>query len=154
MTSNQHTNWSNLEHRNEECIILLGRIYIYKVCPFGASFSAHWWGRLGGFFLRMMHRTAYLAHSGRLYVDDFYSQILPITVQQHCGSLCWPWLPVTIGGISDHNMGIFTNGRGLTWGKQGDKPAMTVNGKRIPPIIRIVIWKMDSYCFNHISILS
>ena len=25
-----------------------GKIFVYRVCPFGASFSAHWWGRLGG----------------------------------------------------------------------------------------------------------
>ena len=46
-------------------------------------FSAHWWGRLGGFILRIMHRIAYLAHSGMLYVDDFIftqdSKILPVT---------------------------------------------------------------------------
>lgn len=60
-----------------------GRIFIYKVCPFGASFSAHWWGRLGGFILRLMHRVAYLSHSGMLYVDNFIftqdAQVLPIT---------------------------------------------------------------------------
>ena len=60
-----------------------GKIFVYRVCPFGASFSAHWWGRLGGFILRLMHRMAYLAHAGMLYVDDFIftqdAMILPIT---------------------------------------------------------------------------
>ena len=60
-----------------------GKIFVYRVCPFGASFSAHWWGRLGGCILRLMHRIAYLAHSGMLYVDDFIftqdAQVLPTT---------------------------------------------------------------------------
>ena len=29
-----------------------GRLFFYKVCPFGAVFSASWWGRLAGFLLR------------------------------------------------------------------------------------------------------
>lgn len=58
-------------------------IYFYKVCPFGATFSAHWWSRLGGFLLRLCHRLVYLSHIGLLYVDDFiFSQsdkVLPIS---------------------------------------------------------------------------
>ena len=48
-----------------------GKIYFYKVCPFGATFSAHWWSRLGGFILRMAHRLLFLPHAALLYVDDF-----------------------------------------------------------------------------------
>ena len=33
-----------------------GKIYFYKVCPFGATFSAHWWSRLRGFILGIAHR--------------------------------------------------------------------------------------------------
>lgn len=62
-----------------------GKNFVYKVCPFGACFIAHWWGRLGGFILRIMHKLAYLAHSGMLYVDDFiFTQdykVLPIPSQ-------------------------------------------------------------------------
>lgn len=58
-------------------------LFFYRVCPFGATFSAHWWSRLGGMLLRMCHQLTYLSHSGQLYVDDFiFSQsakILPVT---------------------------------------------------------------------------
>ena len=29
---------------------LQNQLYFYRVCPFGATFSAFWWQRLGGFF--------------------------------------------------------------------------------------------------------
>ena len=60
-----------------------GELYFYRVCPFGATFSAHWWSRLGGFLLRLSHQLIYISHSGQLYVDDFiFSQsakVLPVT---------------------------------------------------------------------------
>ena len=37
------------------------RIFFYRVCPFGASFSAAWWSRVGGFLLRVFHRLIWLA---------------------------------------------------------------------------------------------
>ena len=43
-----------------------GKLYFYKVCPFGATFSAHWWSRLGGFLLRLAHRLLFLPHIGLL----------------------------------------------------------------------------------------
>ena len=59
------------------------RLRFYRVCPFGATFSAHWWSRLGGFLLRLCHRMIYISHIGLLYVDDFiFSQsdkVLPIS---------------------------------------------------------------------------
>ena len=59
------------------------RLHFYRVCPFGATFSAHWWSRLGGFLLRLCHRMLYISHIGLLYVDDFiFSQsdkVLPIS---------------------------------------------------------------------------
>ena len=48
-----------------------GAIYFYKVCPFGASFSAYHWTRLGSFILRWFHHLLWLQHAGLLYVDDF-----------------------------------------------------------------------------------
>ena len=58
-------------------------LHFYRVCPFGAIFSAHWWSRLGGFLLRLCHRMIYISHIGLLYVDDFiFSQsdkVLPIS---------------------------------------------------------------------------
>ena len=49
-----------------------GAIYLYKVCPFGASFSAYHWTRLGSFLLRWFHHLLWLQHAGLLYVDDFF----------------------------------------------------------------------------------
>ena len=60
-----------------------GKLYFYRVCPFGATFSAHWWSRLGGFLLRLSHRLLFLPHIGLLYVDDFIfvqeAKVLPIS---------------------------------------------------------------------------
>ncbi len=59
------------------------RLHFYRACTFGATFSAHWWSRLGGFILRLCHRLLYISHIGLLYVDDFiFSQsdkVLPIS---------------------------------------------------------------------------
>lgn len=51
---------------------LEGRIYFYKVAPFGATFSAYHWTRLGSFILRFLHRLGWWPHAGFLYVDDFF----------------------------------------------------------------------------------
>ena len=48
------------------------RLFFYRVTPFGAVFSAHWWARLGGFLLRIFHRLIWWAHTGLLYVDDYF----------------------------------------------------------------------------------
>ena len=66
-------------------------LYFYKVCPFGATFSAHFWSRLGGFLLRLWHRLVWLPHAGFLYVDDFYmfqcKQLLSVSATLIC-ALC------------------------------------------------------------------
>eukprot|EP00435_Cladocopium_sp_Y103_P046824 s1882_g13.t1 len=46
-------------------------IYFYYVTPFGATFSASWWSRLGGWLLRTFHGLIWFSHCGMLYVDDF-----------------------------------------------------------------------------------
>ena len=46
-------------------------IYFYYVTPFGATFSAAWWSRLGGWMLRLFHHLIWWPHCGFLYVDDF-----------------------------------------------------------------------------------
>ena len=60
-----------------------GRLYFYKVCPFGARFSAWWWARLGSFFTRFFHRLIVIAHALFLFVDDYLLMqrldVLPIT---------------------------------------------------------------------------
>ena len=59
------------------------QLFFYNVCPFGAAFSAHFWSRLGGFFLRLFHSLTWLAHAGFLYVDDLFmfqdEKVLPIS---------------------------------------------------------------------------
>lgn len=65
-----------------------GKIFFYRVCPFGASFSAAWWSRLGAFLLRTFHRLIWLVHVAMLYVDDFFiyqdAQIMPVTASMLC----------------------------------------------------------------------
>ena len=72
----------------EQDIGLLGirqqeRLLFYKVCPFGATLSSHWFARLGGFFTRCLHLLIWLAHVLLLYVDDLLlfqnSQVLPLS---------------------------------------------------------------------------
>ena len=46
-------------------------LYFYSVTPFGASFSAAWWSRLGGWMLRCLHHLIWWSHCGFIYVDDF-----------------------------------------------------------------------------------
>ena len=58
------------KYRGYLCFQFRGRIYYYKVCPFGAVVSAHFWSRLGGVFQRLFHRVCYLPHASFLYVDD------------------------------------------------------------------------------------
>jgi hypothetical protein len=57
-------------YRGYLCFQFRGQIYYYKVCPFGAVVSAHFWSRLGGCFQRLFHRFCYLPHASFLYVDD------------------------------------------------------------------------------------
>ena len=64
------------------------KIYFYRVCPFGASFSAAWWSRLGAFLLRVFHRLIWLIHVALLYVDDFFmfqdAQVMPCSASMLC----------------------------------------------------------------------
>ena len=47
------------------------KIYFYKVAPFGATFSAYHWTRVGSFILRFFHHLLWWIHAGFLYVDDY-----------------------------------------------------------------------------------
>ena len=57
-------------------------LYCYRVCPFGATFSAYWWQRLGGWILRFFHQAVWISHAGWLYVDDYlwlqHRDIIPL----------------------------------------------------------------------------
>ncbi|CAE7294548.1 unnamed protein product, partial [Symbiodinium necroappetens] len=59
------------------------RLFFYKVCPFGATFSSHWFARLGGFFTRCLHLLIWLPHVLLLYVDDLLlyqnAKVLPLS---------------------------------------------------------------------------
>ena len=50
---------------------LNGSLYFYRVCPFGATSSAYWWQRLGGWILRFFHHAVWIPHAGWLYVGDY-----------------------------------------------------------------------------------
>ena len=49
-----------------------GKLYFYRVCPFGAEFSAFWWQRVGGWILRFFHLFLWLSHAAFLYYADDY----------------------------------------------------------------------------------
>ena len=61
---------------------LNGDLYFYRVCPFGATFSAFWWQRLGAWLLRFFHQVVWIPHASWLYVDDYlwlqHRDILPL----------------------------------------------------------------------------
>ena len=71
-------------HPDEQGLVgftLNDRLYFYRVTPFGAVFSAHWWARLGGFLL-------WWAHTGLLCVDDYFftqcHDMMPISATMLC----------------------------------------------------------------------
>ena len=59
------------------------QLYFYRVAPFGAIFSAHWWGRIGAFLVRFFHMVIYIKNALWLDVDDFLlsqrMEVLPLT---------------------------------------------------------------------------
>ena len=64
-----------VEIRPEERGLLLfshlNTLYHYKVCHFGARFSAYWWQRVGAFLMRQIHSLlSFMPHKAWLYVDD------------------------------------------------------------------------------------
>ena len=81
-----------------------GRIFFYRVCPFGASFSAAWWSRLGAFLLRIFHRLIWLSHVAMLYVDDFFifqdAQVLPCTASLLCIFCLLTQVPISWKNVS------------------------------------------------------
>lgn len=75
-------------HRGLLGFTFSSQLFFYNVCPFGAVFSAHFWSRLGGFFLRLFHSLTWLAHVGFLYVDDLFmfqdETVLPLSAAMIC----------------------------------------------------------------------
>ena len=46
------------------------RFFFYKVCPFGATFSSHWFQRVSGFLVRFLHVLIWVRHMLMMYSDD------------------------------------------------------------------------------------
>ena len=87
-----HRDLLDFSHRNG--------IYFYKVAPFGAIFSAHWWGRLGSFWVRFLHQAVFVAHALFLFVDDFMllqqKDVLPLTAAFVCSLMQVFGLPISL----------------------------------------------------------
>ena len=78
-------------HEEEQGLVgftLNQKLFFYRVTPFGAIFSAHWWARLAGFLLRIFHRLIWWAHTGLLYMDDYFftqcSDMMPVSATLVC----------------------------------------------------------------------
>ncbi|CAE7363847.1 spn-E, partial [Symbiodinium necroappetens] len=66
------------------------KFFFYKVCPFGAAFSAFWFALLGAFFVRALRRLIYISHFLALYVDDFLGyQSATVAEMSLCITLCF-----------------------------------------------------------------
>ena len=83
-----------------------GRLFFYRVCPFGAVFSALYWSSLGGCLLRLFHFLTWLSHAGFLYVDDLFmfqdAKVMPLSASMisiMCQLCCIPvsWKKCEIG---------------------------------------------------------
>lgn len=74
---------------------MANQLYFYNVTPFGATFSAAWWARLGGWTLRAMHLLVWFSHAGFLYVDDFFS-----TKIDDANLCCFAFLVLPVVGYS------------------------------------------------------
>ena len=46
------------------------RFFFYKVCPFGATFSSHWFQRVSGFLVRFLHVLIWVRRMLMMYSDD------------------------------------------------------------------------------------
>ena len=66
-------------HPSEHGLLLFrvaNTLYHYRVCHFGARFSAYWWQRTGAFLLRLLHGILALhPHRAWLFVDDLLAAL-------------------------------------------------------------------------------
>ena len=71
-------------------------LYFYRVAPFGAVFSAHWWGRISSFWVRLLHQAIFALF---LFVDDFLllqrKDVLPLTAAFTCALMQAFLLPIS-----------------------------------------------------------
>ena len=93
-----HRGLLGISHRNA--------IYFYKVAPFGAIFSAHWWGRLGSFWVRFLHQAIFVAHALFLFVEDFMliqrKDVLPLAAAFVCSLMQVFGLPISWRKVDLH----------------------------------------------------
>ena len=58
-------------------------LYHYRVCHFGARFSAYWWQRTGAFLLRLLHGVlSSHPHRAWLFVDDLLAALRRLDARQ------------------------------------------------------------------------
>ena len=69
------------------------RLFFCKVCLLGATFSSHWFSRLGGFFTRCLHLLIWISHILMLYVDDLLlwqnARVLPLSASLVLAFCSW-----------------------------------------------------------------
>lgn len=59
------------EERNFASFVWDNKVYRYRTCSFGATYSSLWWARVGSLLLRLIHILLFGYHVALLYVDDF-----------------------------------------------------------------------------------
>ena len=66
-------------HPSEHGLLLFrfaNALYHYRVCHFGARFSAYWWQRTGAFLLRLLHGVlSSHPHTAWLFADDLLAAL-------------------------------------------------------------------------------
>jgi hypothetical protein len=74
------------------------RLWRYKTCHFGGTWSAWWWSRIGSALLRLIHAVlGDTYHYAFLYVDDFLI-LVPENVAEECASLVQMMLQAVASG--------------------------------------------------------
>ena len=123
------------------------RLLFYQVAPFGAVISSHWFARVGGFFVRVLHQLLFLANVLMLYSDDLLlwqnRKVLPLGASVVlCFFVCfgipisWPKLQM---------------GRRITW--IGWELSFAAGGFRLPADKREKAVSLLQSCFSgrHVS---
>ena len=68
------------------------RLLEYAVCHFGGAFSDYWWKRVAALITDVTHLLLWVAHGGRVYVDDwrllFASGFWYFASLSGCGYFC------------------------------------------------------------------
>ncbi len=79
------------------------RYFAYKVCHFGARYSAYWGERLGALLTRLLHLWIFLPHALWRYVDDFFF-VLRKSYGPVCGLLALAFFEALGVPLSLHKM--------------------------------------------------